>query len=437
MLKYYKHKLSNSSKVFKFLEKWFPKREIIIKRNGNFKVLNLPSWAQLLSIIALLLAVFWVSSLTYMYFNIEDIMQKKEQEITKIKNMYSKVASEITLYTKNIQEINERLKTSFDDSMEKLLEKGELTIEEKNKIEKNRIFLSAELEYLNNKFERIAGTDDTLSIIKDTDYYNLKELELERDIAWQEREKLRKRNEELEVSIKNMEDAQANLLEKIELVAEENIDDIEKTVNKISNMLSKIGLGRSSDGLIRKFDREENMPSGGPFIPLEEKEILNENLNENFMQINSKVDKWFKLKQIQTMLPLGNPLKSVRITSGYGRRSDPFTGAPSMHRGIDFRGDIGTPLYAVADGKVIWAGPRGDYGKAVQIDHGLGFSTLYAHLSDVEVKKGDIVTQKQLVGLGGNTGRSTGPHLHYEVRYNNRPFNPSSFLKAEEIAYEN
>ena len=102
-----------------------------------------------------------------------------------------------------------------------------------------------------------------------------------------------------------------------------------------------------------------------------------------------------------------------------------------MHSGIDFRGKEGTPLYATAPGKVIQAGKRGDYGYAVEVDHGLGFTTLYGHLSKVSVQKGDIIEDGTKVGLAGSTGRSTGPHLHYEVRHNSRALNPYAFVKVD------
>jgi murein DD-endopeptidase MepM/ murein hydrolase activator NlpD len=102
-----------------------------------------------------------------------------------------------------------------------------------------------------------------------------------------------------------------------------------------------------------------------------------------------------------------------------------------MHTGIDFGGKMGTPLYATASGKVIQAGNRGDYGLCVEVDHGLGFTTLYAHLSKINVKKGDIIEEGTKVGLAGSTGRSTGVHLHYELRHNNRALNPYAFIKIE------
>jgi murein DD-endopeptidase MepM/ murein hydrolase activator NlpD len=131
------------------------------------------------------------------------------------------------------------------------------------------------------------------------------------------------------------------------------------------------------------------------------------------------------------ILPTGAPVKSAVITSKYGDRIHPLDGKIKPHTGIDFVGNIGTPLYAVAPGKVIFVGDKSGYGKVVEIDHGMGFTTLYAHLSKFRIQRGDIVHARDIVGLGGNSGRTTGPHLHYEIRYNDQPFNPYNFVKGE------
>ena len=131
------------------------------------------------------------------------------------------------------------------------------------------------------------------------------------------------------------------------------------------------------------------------------------------------------------MLPMGMPVEKGRITSAYGVRNDPFTHKEKSHKGIDFSGKIGTELFAVAPGRVISAGDRYGYGTTVEIDHGLGFTTLYAHLSKTMVSRGDWINAGALVGLAGSSGRSTGPHLHYEIRYKGTPFNPTNFIKEQ------
>lgn len=114
-----------------------------------------------------------------------------------------------------------------------------------------------------------------------------------------------------------------------------------------------------------------------------------------------------------------------RISDYYGRRRDPFTGEMRMHRGMDFTGPIGTEVYATGKGVIKKAGYSAyGYGKEVVIDHGYGYKTIYAHLHEIDVENGDTVSRGEVIGTLGNSGRSTGPHLHYEVRKNNRAVNP-------------
>lgn len=116
------------------------------------------------------------------------------------------------------------------------------------------------------------------------------------------------------------------------------------------------------------------------------------------------------------------------VTSDFGQRLDPYTAARVMHRGIDIANRPGTPVVAPADGVVVFAGTEGGYGKVLVIDHGYGIKTRYAHLSEIAVRPGEKLRRGQRIGAVGNTGRSTGPHLHYEVRVNGIPENPRKFI---------
>ena len=144
---------------------------------------------------------------------------------------------------------------------------------------------------------------------------------------------------------------------------------------------------------------------------------------------------WKKLDQLQDdviAVPSDKPVKaSVTFTSGYGVRSDPFHAGAAMHPGIDLAGAYGTPIYATADGTVVRAGwNNGGYGNLVELDHGRGITTRYGHMSAILVHAGDHVKRGQQIGRMGSTGRSTGNHLHYEVRIDGRPVNPIPFMKS-------
>lgn len=150
----------------------------------------------------------------------------------------------------------------------------------------------------------------------------------------------------------------------------------------------------------------------------------NSNLFQNY-EMND-LDKKYIFKNI----PNSSPLKDIFITSKYGVRFHPILDEEKFHTGLDLRAKVGTEVYSTADG-IIWETrdvDSGGYGKYITILHNYGFRTLYAHLNDVYVKKGDIITKGTLIGLSGNTGRSSGPHLHYEIRYLDNHIDPSNFI---------
>jgi murein DD-endopeptidase MepM/ murein hydrolase activator NlpD len=143
---------------------------------------------------------------------------------------------------------------------------------------------------------------------------------------------------------------------------------------------------------------------------------------------------WKKLDNLQDgaiAVPSDKPVKTAAFTSGFGVRSDPFQFRAAMHAGIDLAGPVGTPIYATADGIVESAGwNSGGYGNLIKIDHGKGIETRYGHLSKVEVKAGQHVKRGEEIARMGSTGRSTGSHLHYEVRIAGKPVNPIPFMKS-------
>ncbi|WP_277968707.1 M23 family metallopeptidase [Sphingomonas echinoides] len=150
-------------------------------------------------------------------------------------------------------------------------------------------------------------------------------------------------------------------------------------------------------------------------------------------QFRSLFMTWKKLDTLQQgtiAIPSAQPVEHLAYTSNYGIRSDPFRGTAAMHAGVDIPGPMGTPVYATADGVVDRAERAGGYGNLVELDHGKGIQTRYGHLSKILVEAGTRVHRGQLIALLGSTGRSTGPHLHYEVRIDGHAVNPVPFLQT-------
>jgi murein DD-endopeptidase MepM/ murein hydrolase activator NlpD len=174
---------------------------------------------------------------------------------------------------------------------------------------------------------------------------------------------------------------------------------------------------------------------GGPLVEARDPHALGVvlDVDEAFaMRIRNAADNLNDMRRLADAaegLPFRRPTQS-RTTSGFGVRFDPFNGRPAVHQGQDFAGPLNTPIYATAPGVVSYVGTRSGYGNVVEIDHGRGFKTRFAHLNSMTVRAGQRVALGQRVGGMGTTGRSTGVHLHYEVWLDGRPQNPARFMRA-------
>ncbi|RMA96061.1 M23 family metallopeptidase [Hydrogenothermus marinus] len=209
----------------------------------------------------------------------------------------------------------------------------------------------------------------------------LKEILKDRE---KELEKTKKEKEEIETKLKN----------------------IEEKIKKANHYLERKGI-------------KVELPEGGIYIPENSKKIhlYAGNLEKSITKL---------LKTIQD-IPVGVPLYG-KITSGFGVRRDPFTGKKAFHTGIDLRATFKQPVFATANGKVVYAGWGRGYGKMVKIKHKYGFTTLYAHMYYIKVKTGQYVKAGQIIGYAGSTGRSTGVHLHYEIRRYGKLIDPKKML---------
>lgn len=201
--------------------------------------------------------------------------------------------------------------------------------------------------------------------------------------------------------------------------------------------LTKAASARASNAeqAIRKFGlnpdsvaRASVAAQGGPFIPF--KGSRNAKLDPRFTMLGQTLARMDALERGLVAIPSGAPALAPAITSGFGYRRDPFTGAAALHSGIDFKGAPGSSILAAAQGKIVFAGAKSGYGNCVEVAHGNGLVTRYAHLSSIGVRIGQRVDKGERLGGMGSTGRSTGTHLHFEVRHNDRAMNPRPFLEA-------
>jgi len=167
---------------------------------------------------------------------------------------------------------------------------------------------------------------------------------------------------------------------------------------------------------------------GGPFERLSTER--DGSLDPRFERLGLSLARMDALERGLNGIPQVMPADMHMISSGFGYRADPFHGGAAMHAGLDFRGPLGSPIHAAADGKVTFVGTKSGYGKVVEVSHGNGMMTRYAHMSAWRARVGQQVEAGDVIGLIGNTGRSTGPHLHFEVRIHGRAVNPRPFLET-------
>ena len=146
--------------------------------------------------------------------------------------------------------------------------------------------------------------------------------------------------------------------------------------------------------------------------------------------LDAHINRWEALQRVMQSLPLAAPVEDYRLTSRFGVRRDPINGRRARHNGLDFAAPIGAEVLATAPGKVIYAGWNGRYGRMVELDHGYGIRTRVAHLRKIYVKVGQKVEFHQKVGMQGSSGRSRGPHVHYEIRVDGKAVDPMNFIKA-------
>jgi murein DD-endopeptidase MepM/ murein hydrolase activator NlpD len=195
----------------------------------------------------------------------------------------------------------------------------------------------------------------------------------------------------------------------------------EGKARKMRSVLAQLGL---------KLDANPPPAIGGPFVPVALPSET-QSFERALTRVNIARAYADKLSATLVRVPVREPVTGeIDFSSPYGVRVDPFLHVPAMHTGIDFRGTFGEPIHATAAGTVTSAGWSGGYGQMVEVDHGNGLATRYGHLSEIDVKVGQSIRIGQVVGRLGSTGRSTGPHLHYETRVDGEAVDPQKFLKA-------
>ena len=378
-LKFTLHSFQNLAKFI------FSERKLLFVTNQQIRTVRLTVTSQ----IVIMLFVSWGASLLYSSMQYNSIISQKSDEISRLKSVTSYYETEFDNLNEKLDEVSNYMSSV-------------ITIKEKDKIKNTNEEQSLNLP---SALKTVKISDDELRMIK-----------------------------KLSVASQKMD--------KISTYANSRIKKIEKILFKTG-----LKIGNSELALNAKNNKDQGereiVAQGGPYVPLENysaAEIALKNLSDfkllDSAKFSDKIKRLMSLERLVKFLPLSKPIDKDYISSSFGPRVDPITKKMAMHQGIDFVGSKNQEIFSPSTGKVIRAGRFYDYGNVVEIDHGYGITSRYGHLSKVLVDKGQIVNKGDVIGLQGSTGRSTGEHLHYEIRHKNRALNPYKFIKAGKAFFQ-
>jgi murein DD-endopeptidase MepM/ murein hydrolase activator NlpD len=386
---------------------FFGEKEIVFCANGKTKSLKLSSIAQVFLLVAFVYAFFWVFYATHIYNESANIINAKDKQLNDAQNAYSFLVSDLQTLKDKIISVNK-------------------TISKNRKYKKD----AKKLDFMANEIDKkVASYNEKKSFLTSDDLEEriaIRKAILLRDIANSERDELEIQMKSTLEAVEDMKIAELDVLNRVDKLASKEVNKIKKLVQKINIPVKKKGLYFNAMATKKKL-----IGKGGPYIPAKKYEIKDKKLKDKLTQVHKKIDEWKIYRELVKFIPLGKPLKRYWVSAPYGGRNDPFNNQKAFHAGVDMASKKGSAITTRARGIVKRAYYNGGYGKFVEIDHGNGFMTRYAHLNEILVKKGDYLDVGDKIGKVGSTGRSTGPHLHYEVLYKRRAVDPNNFIKAK------
>ena len=423
----------------------FPERQFYYRSQGNVRFVSLNKPAQGLLTAVLITSFGWVVfASVYLLFK-DQIIDSKNRRIANMESAYEQLSQELSdtqdhfvaltsdLETKHKQLLDlVHYKGSLENRLSSLTGELDTVISERDKALKLKQALKAQVEQLESNLSVTSTHNSSLSESLHTTRQSLSQITQDRDGAKKLHLSAAKRVAELGQRLTELKSSQQNLINRIQ-------DRTHVSVGEMESMVKLTGLDVVD--LLRLTDAAET-GQGGPLVSLDAIQSANEfkgmgnEFESSVLELELHLARWEGLQQILQTLPLSPPADNFYRSSGFGKRKDPFTKRWAMHYGLDFAGPFKTIVRATAAGVVTYAGRKGPYGRFVEINHGLGVKTRYAHLHKILVKKGGKVNFRQKIGMMGSTGRSTGSHVHYEVLFNGRSQDPDKFLKAGKYVFK-
>lgn len=440
-------------KLRRFGDHFFPERQLFLRSRGRVRFIRLSRRSQIVLLALLVSGVGWLTFASVKSIRADRIVAGLEQRVTSLAANYHALSVDFHVAQTKVVALRRDVDSKQQELQEKRRQRADLA-EQRAVFAKILGSLRSELETVSRHraglIEQKSTLDDALEVLTD----DLRKTTDERDTILAAasltskrlarlsstlkgttlaRDRLTNRVHDLESRLAIVEPAQRQLVALMRQYAESSTGDLEE-------MIALTGL--DADALIEEaggFPRGQ----GGPFIgpdelgPLASRSRgLSDGFDSSVLAREFNFDRWDDLQSILQGLPLTAPVDSYYMSSRFGKRIDPFTKRKAMHYGVDLAGVMKSPVWSTAPGVVTNVGRSGPYGGSVEIDHGHGISTRYSHLHKILVKKGEIVPFRHKIGLMGNTGRSTGSHVHYEIMFKGVPQDPAKFMKAGKYVFK-
>lgn len=386
---------------------FFSAKEVIFRSNGRAKVFTISSKMQVIFLFLVVFVSVWSVYYYQMYHRSDMIIVKKNNELIATRDAYIDLMGDFVTLQGNIADM---IKT-LDNAKTSELNLGQY---------------QKQAALVEGKIKQITTQVKWINAEKLAEKASMNELSLQRDIAVSERDQLREQLVEMQKTIEDIREAEAEILERVARIAEKEASKIKSAVADINVPLKKKGLYFNP-----LANDKRKTGTGGPYIPEDNSFLKDKEVGDKVSAIFKNTDDVEYYREVLKAVPIGKPVWSFWVSSPYGRRTDPFKKTKAYHKGVDLAARTGNKIKVMAEGKVVRAGTASGYGKLVEIDHGNGFKTKYGHMHKIYVKKGQYVEAGDVVGEVGSTGRSTGPHLHYEILYKGYDVDPMPFMKAK------
>lgn len=421
------------------LDRLFPERQLLLRTEGRVSYVRFTKTTQIGLMMALLLAGAWTTFTSVKYSLHEQILTSKDNDIAHARLAYHSLLNEVVEYQQKFTSINRDLEENHA-LMLRLVERNaalqqnlksvenQLTSTERDRarVVAAREDLKSQLAGVQNEMRALTNRNLTLKDNLGTIETDLQTALVERNRALFDGTRMARQIKKLETRLEDLQETEIETVQRLTDHTMSHIDAMEKVIEMA---------GLKVEGLLTEFD----VPApgqGGPFIAATPDDLPGNRLKADLATLEAYLQQSTALQAIMGKLPLTAPLNSYYVTSGFGKRRDPINKRWASHYGLDLGSPFKAPVYVTAPGVVTYVGWKGKFGKMVEVDHGAGIVTRYAHLHKALAKKGDKLKFHDKIGLLGSTGRSTGVHLHYEVLFSGKAKNPMKFIQAGKYVFQ-